>query len=143
MGQNRGHSSLWEAETCNMVDEQLRSDKYGPTVVVHLGSSYKSLNEDCVERVEHFLLSAADLPDAKYLVIDLSGTEYFGSRFIEALFRAHNRMKRKGGRFALSGLQPYPEQVIRISRLDTIWPLFKTPQDAVRILSSSGETMLA
>jgi anti-anti-sigma regulatory factor len=77
--------------------------------------------------------------------VDLSGTQYFGSRFIEALFRAHNRMKRRGGRFALSGLQPYPEEVIRISKLDTIWPLFKTPEEAVRMLSggSSAETIIA
>jgi anti-sigma B factor antagonist len=126
-----------------MSDEELRSNRYGPTVVVHLGTSYNSLNEGSVERVERFLLSASDLPDAKYLVVDLSGTQYFGSRFIEALFRAHNRMKRRGGRFALSGLQPYPEEVIRISRLDTIWPLFKTPEEAVRVLGSSGETMMA
>ena len=125
-----------------MSDAELRSDRYGPTIVVHLGTSYNSLNEGSVERVERFLLSAAELPDAKYLVVDLSGTQYFGSRFIEALFRAHNRMKRKGGRFALSGLQPYPEEVIRISRLDTIWPLFRTAQDAVRVLGSS-ETMTA
>jgi anti-anti-sigma factor len=125
-----------------MSEEELRSDSYGPTVVVHVGTSYNSLNEGSVERVERFLLSASDLPDAKYLVVDLSGTKYFGSRFIEALFRAHNRMKRKGGRFALSGLQPYPEEVIRISRLDTIWPLFKTPEDAVRVLGG-GETMIA
>jgi anti-anti-sigma factor len=125
-----------------MSDDELRSAAYGPTVVVHLGTSYNSLNEGSVERVERFLLSAAALPEAKYLVVDLSGTKYFGSRFIEALFRAHNRMKRKGGRFALSGLQPYPEEVIRISRLDTIWPLFKTPDEAVRVLSG-GETMIA
>ena len=69
----------------------------------------------------------------------------FGSRFIEALFRAHNRMKRRGGRFALSGLQTYPEEVIRISRLDTIWPLFKTPAEAVRVLGSAdaGDTIVA
>jgi anti-anti-sigma factor len=123
-----------------MSDEQLRSDRYGPTIVVHLGASYNSLNESSVETVERFLLSAADLPDAKYLVVDLSGTKYFGSRFIEALFRAHNRMKRRGGRFALSGLQPYPEEVIRISRLDTLWPVFKTPEEAVRTLGHSGSS---
>src|SRR5262245_10464530 len=125
-----------------MSDKPLRSDRYGPTVVVHLGTSYNSLNESSVEGVERFLLSAADLPDARYLVVDLSGTQYFGSRFIEALFRAHNRMKRRGGRFALSGLQPYPEEVIRISKLDTIWPLFKTPEEAVRVLGG-GETIVA
>ena len=115
-----------------MADEELRSDRYGPTQVVHLGSAYNSLNEATVERVERFLLSCADDPDTKNLVVDLSHTQYFGSRFIEALFRAHNRMKRKLGKFALSGLLPYPEEVVRISKLDTIWPLYGTAEEAVR-----------
>ena len=115
-----------------MADEELRSDKYGPTQVVHLGSTYNSLSERTVESVERFLLKCADQPDTKNLVVDLSHTQYFGSRFIEALFRAHNRMKRKAGKFALSGLLPYPEEVVRISKLDTIWPLFANAQDAVR-----------
>ena len=115
-----------------MADEELRSDRYGPTQVVHLGSAYNSLNEATVERVERFLLACADDPDTKNLVVDLSHTQYFGSRFIEALFRAHNRMKRKTGKFALSGLLPYPEEVVRISKLDTIWSLFATSEEAVR-----------
>lgn len=119
-----------------MADEELRSDRCGPTQVVHLGSAYNSLNESSVESVEQFLLTCADQPDTKNLVVDLSHTQYFGSRFIEALFRAHNRMKRKGGKFALSGLQPYPEEVIRISKLDTVWSLFRSAEQAVRSLGS-------
>jgi anti-anti-sigma factor len=117
-----------------MADEELRSDRYGPTQVVHLGSAYNSLNESTVESVERFLLNCADQPETKNLVVDLSHTQYFGSRFIEALFRAHNRMKRKAGKFALSGLLPYPEEVVRISKLDTVWPLFKDAEEAVRLL---------
>jgi anti-anti-sigma factor len=115
-----------------MADEELRSDRYGPTQVVHLGPAYNSLNEATVERVERLLLSCTDDPATTNLVVDLSHTQYFGSRFIEALFRAHNRMKRKAGKFALSGLLPYPEEVVRISKLDTIWPLFATFEEAVK-----------
>lgn len=117
-----------------MADEELRSDRYGPTQVVHLGSAYNSLNESTVESVERFLLNCADQPATKNLVVDLSHTQYFGSRFIEALFRTHNRMKRKAGKFALSGLLPYPEEVVRISKLDTIWPLYVNAAEAVRAL---------
>jgi anti-anti-sigma factor len=123
-----------------MADEELRSDKYGPTLIVHLGSAYNSLNESTVERVERFLLSCADDPETKNLVVDLSHTQYFGSRFIEALFRAHNRMKRKVGKFALSGLLPYPEEVVRISQLHTIWPLYKNVEEAVRELGSGEKS---
>jgi anti-anti-sigma factor len=118
------------------MPEELRSDRYGPTLVAHLGSAYDSLLDDSLERVERFLLDCADTPDIQHLVVDLSKTSFFGSRFIESLFRAYNRMKRKGGRFALCGLQPYPREIIEISNLHTIWPLFASPDEAVRLLQS-------
>ncbi len=124
-----------------MTAEELRSDRFGPTVLVHLGSAYNSLNESSLEKVEKFLLNCADQPDAQNLVVDLSSTQYFGSRFIESLFRAHNRMKRKGGRFALAGLQPYPEEIIKISKLDSVWSIFKTPTEAIQTMNAGMPTL--
>ena len=117
-----------------MSDETLHSDRYGPVLVVRLGTTYNSLSESLVEHVEQFMLKCADQPETKHLVVDMSETDYFGSRFIEALFRTYNRMKRKGGKFALSSLRPQPEEVIRISKLDTVWLMFSNVEEAVREL---------
>lgn len=116
---------------------ELRSDQHGPTLVVHLGPAYDSLDDSRLHALERDLLACADLKELRNLVIDLSDTKFLGSRFIEVLFRAHNRIKRKGGRFALSGLQPYPAEVIRVSKLDAIWSLYPTADDAVQALAAS------
>ncbi len=121
-----------------MTDE-LRSDRFGPTLVVRLGAAYNSLAESALEQVEKFLLGAAETPDVKHLVVDLSCTQYFGSGFIESLFRAHNRMKRKGGRFALCGLQSYPMEIVRVSKLDALWPIFATADDAVKAFAADED----
>jgi anti-sigma B factor antagonist len=143
-----GSLCIWPCEgTCQlepenssiMTADDLRSDRYGPTLVVHLGAAYNSLSENSLVEVERNLLACADSLETKNLVVDLSKTEFFGSRFIESLFRAHNRMKRKGGKFALSGLQPYPAEVIRISKLDTVWPLFANAQEAVAALGGAED----
>ena len=116
----------------------LRTERHGPTLVVHLGRAYNSLDEASLEGVENALLEAAGEAETQNLVVDLSATEFFGSRFIESLFRAHNRIKRKGGRFVLSGLQPHPAEVIRISHLDRIWPLFASSELAVQSLAQNA-----
>ena len=120
-----------------MSSAPIRSEKHGSTLVVHLGPEYDSLDDDSLEEVQRFLLGCADVPEARNLVIDLSHTKYFGSAFLEVLFRPYNRIKRKGGKFALSGLQPNPAEVIRVSRLDSIWKLYPTAADAVSGLAES------
>ena len=105
-------------------------------MVAHLGSTYNGLAQDSIDQVERFLLACADTPNVKNLVVDLSNTTFFGTIFIESLFRAFNRMKRKGGKFALCGLQPYPREIIEISNLHRVWQLFSSAEEAVRVLGS-------
>ncbi len=119
-----------------LMTDTLRVERHGPTLVVYLGAVYNSLEEDILLDAEQFLLTNADSPETKNLVVDLSGTRYIGSRFIEALFRAHNRIKRKSGRFVLSGVQAHPAEVIKISKLDTLWPQYPTAAAAVQALAS-------
>lgn len=121
----------------SMTAEPLRSEHHGPTLVVHLGPEYDSLDESSLDRVQDFLLACTDVKDVRNMVVDLSHTKFFGSAFIEVLFRAYNRIKRKAGKFALSGLQAHPKEVILISKLNTIWQLYATAAEAVQALNAT------
>jgi anti-anti-sigma factor len=71
------------------------------------------------------------------LVIDLSYTEFFGSSFIEVLFRLANRVtKRDKGRFAIAGLRPYCAEVLSVTHLDELWSTYETTEEAVADLKS-------
>ncbi|MBI3462322.1 MAG: STAS domain-containing protein [Planctomycetes bacterium] len=107
--------------------------------MVHLGPEYNSLDDQILDEVEHFLLACIDPPEVKNLVVDVSNTTFFGSRFIEVLFRAYNRIQRKEGRFSLTGLKGHPLDVILISKLQRIWELLPTPEEAIRKFNS-GES---
>jgi anti-anti-sigma factor len=72
------------------------------------------------------------------VVLDLSHTRFFGSAFIELLFRAYNRVnEREGGVFALSGLTEYCAEVIAVTHLDRLWKVYPTRAAAVKALSAS------
>ncbi len=118
------------------MSDALRVERHGLTSVVYLGTAYNSLDEETLLDAEQALLTSADSPETTNLVVDLSDTRYIGSRFIEALFRAHNRIKRKGGRFVLSGLQAHPAEVIKISKLDSLWPQYPSAEAAVQALET-------
>ncbi len=71
------------------------------------------------------LLKTAAEADPPLLVLDLSNLRFFGSGFIEALFRAWSVLDAcPGGRMSLCGLTAYCREVVEITHLDQLWRVF-------------------
>jgi anti-anti-sigma regulatory factor len=68
----------------------------------------------------------------------MAATEFFGSSFIEVLFRVWKRLNTQPHpKFAISGLQEYCREVLEVTHLDSLWPLYATRDEAVAALSAS------
>lgn len=98
--------------------------------IVTFGPEYKTITDDCLPAATDTLLSAAGAETPR-VVIDLSRTEFFGSSFIEVLFRVWKRLNHRGGRFALCHVSPYCLEVLKITHLDSLWPIRQTIPDAI------------
>ena len=108
----------------------------GVTIVSLVGPEYESLDERLLDGIRTALLDIAQATNPPLLVLDLSHTKFFGSAFIEILFRVANRMKNRGGKFAISGLTEYCAEVIHITHLDSLWPVLPNSSDAVAKLKA-------
>jgi anti-anti-sigma factor len=107
--------------------------------VVALGAEYENLDEHTLDSIRDALLDVSRTADPPCVLLDLSHTKFFGSSFIEVLFRLWNRLQgREGGRFAISGLTPYCSEVLTITHLDTLWPTFGTRAEAVQSLCAAA-----
>lgn len=103
--------------------------------VVSLGPEYENLNDTELDELKGALLNAATQAEPPVVVLDLSNLKFFGSAFIEALFRAWNQLNaRPGGRMSLCGLSDYSREVVEITHLDQLWNVFETREEAVRAL---------
>ena len=110
--------------------------KDGSVTIISLGPEYESLDEAGLDELREAILSVVHSADPPLVVLDLSHTKFFGSAFIEILFRAWNRLSaQEGGKFCLSGLTPYCREVIDVTHLDRIWLVCDTRADAKRLLS--------
>ena len=108
----------------------------GAVTIVALGPEYDSLDGEILDSVRELLLAAVDAADPPRLVVDLSHTKFMGSSFIQVLFAAWEALKRKGqAKLALAGMTNYCEEVIQITHLNQVWPLFADSQLAVKALS--------
>lgn len=110
------------------------TQEHGVTIIA-LGADYENLNESGLEALNGMLLKVAAEAEPPLLVLDLSNLRFFGSGFIEALFRAWNVLNaRPGGRLSLCGLTAYCREVVEITHLDQLWRVFETREEAVRFV---------
>lgn len=108
--------------------------------VIALGPACQNIDETVLDNgLRDSMLEITKDLNPPLVVVDMSHTKFFGSSFIEILFRIWNRLHSKtGGQFAISGLNPYCAEVLKITHLDTLWRVFPTREDAVRTLNATG-----
>lgn len=107
--------------------------------IIGLGPEYENLDEHLLDEVREAILAGTDQADPPLVVLDLSHTLFFGSEFIEILFRAWKRLnEREGGKFAISGLTPYCREIIEITHLDELWDVFDNRDLAVSSMTRTA-----
>ncbi|MBL8848097.1 MAG: STAS domain-containing protein [Planctomycetaceae bacterium] len=112
----------------------------GNVTVVAYGPECDRITEDHIPETLQTLLSAITGSNP-CMLFDLSHVKFFGSSFIEVLFRVWNRIQQQpGGRFALCGLTPNCAEVIEVTNLDRLWPTFPTREAALQALQTPGAT---
>lgn len=119
------------AKTPSVTREQ------GVTVIA-LGTEYENLSDSELDELKTVLVDAVSRAEPPLIVLNLSHLRFFGSAFIEALFRAWNQLNvRPGAKFCLSGLSSHCREVVEITHLDQLWPIFPTWEEAVEALRST------
>jgi anti-sigma B factor antagonist len=103
--------------------------------IISLGPEYENLDEPGLEGLKDTVLDVARSANPPLVILDLSHTKFFGSAFIEILFRTWNRLKeRDGGQLCISGLTPYCKEVIEVTHLNELWKIFDNLEEAVAAL---------
>ena len=100
--------------------------------LISLGPAFDNLDEKLLDEVKDTILDAANAADPPLVVLDLTNVTFFGSSFIEVLFRIWNRVNgQDGGRFGIYGLTPYCKEVLEVTHLDRLWGIFDTKDEAL------------
>lgn len=68
------------------------------------------------------------------IVLDLGGVTYIDSAGVGELVRAYTTVTRAGGRLALAGLTKRVHDLLSVTKLITVFPVFDQPQEAVASL---------
>lgn len=119
-----------------MTEKSPTIETHGSVTCIRLGPEFENLDEHVLDMIRSKMLDTAQAADPPRVIVDLQYTSFFGSSFIEVLFRIWNRINgMPGGRFGISGLTDYCREVLEVTHLDKLWSLYPTFDEAVKDLS--------
>lgn len=122
-------------------------ERVGDTLVVVLGHHIMVLQETELIKERSAFIEEIQDQTIRAVVIDFSNVEYFGSILLDILCQAWKQLRQRGAKMALCNLDDISHEIIRKCRLDTLWVVYSSREDAFRALgaasakpSSGGDT---
>ena len=109
----------------------------GDITIVAFGEEFEHLGEDVMPAIATAVDEAAQA-DVPKVLLDMSSVKFFGSSYIEVLYRLWKQMESRGGRFAISGLHPYCREVLQVTNLDKIWTIVDDRDAGLATLRSAA-----
>lgn len=107
--------------------------------VVSLGAEYENLDEGSVREVRDVLVDVAESANPPLVLLDLSATTFFGSSFLEALFRTRSKINERQGRFGVCSLSEYCAEVVTVTHLDRLIEVYPDAKTGVAALQQPAE----
>lgn len=123
------------------VSKCFAMERVGDTLVVVLGHHVMVLQEIELAKERSVFIEQIQDRTIRAAVIDFSNVEYFGSILLDILCQAWKQLRQRGAQMALCSLHDISLEIIRKCRLDTLWVVYPTREDAFRGLgadTSSG-----
>lgn len=106
--------------------------------VLTIGSEKFSIEEANLEEISQKLLDHVVSVPPK-IIIDMRHVNFFGSSYIETLFRIWNRIKEANGQFGIANLEEYCQEILKVTNLDTVWGIYPDLDTAVKALSEETQ----
>ena len=117
-------------------DDVFRIERRGAVAIIVPSQSVESWNWNIIEDAAEIVLRPLRNEPDPQIVIDLTHVSYFGSVFLALLLRMWKVVVSKGGQMVLAGTSANTKELLAVTALDTIWPIYDTRDEAVRVLSS-------
>jgi len=114
---------------------RLRVAAAGDATVVEL-TDRRILDELSINEIGEQLTTMVAKAPAPKFVLDFSGVAHMSSSALGMLITLHKRLREKGGELRLCGIQPAILEVFVITRLNEIFTICQTREQALQTLQS-------
>jgi anti-anti-sigma factor len=109
-------------------------ERHGELTVVSANPVLETLEFGIEDQVAEMIMRPLRGQDGPLVVFDLSEVDYFGSMFLAVLLRCWKLALTQGGMMVLAGISERARELLRITSLDMVWPIYNTRQEAMEAL---------
>jgi anti-anti-sigma factor len=111
-------------------------ERRGNTLVLTPQRDLRELDYRDIEAEEADLLRLAEDPSVTAVVVDWGRTDYFGSTAVGLFAQLRGRLRRRGGRIAFCNVSAHEAELLTVTGLARLWPVYPTREDALRAVSA-------
>lgn len=109
-------------------------ERHGDLTIITATEAIERIDFGLEEQVADMILKPLRRQENPLIVFDLSRVDNFGSMFLALLIRCWRLALSQGGSMALSGVTERTRELLRVTALDTVWPIYDTKREAVDAL---------
>jgi anti-sigma B factor antagonist len=111
-------------------------ERRGDLTVVSATPALESIAVGLEEQAADLIFDRLRHDAEPLIVFDLSQVDYFGSVFLGVLLRCWKLVQAKGGTMALAGVSTRAKELLHLTSLDFVWPIYADRREAVEALLS-------
>ena len=111
-------------------------ERHGDLILYIATPALERIDAGLETQVAEIILSPLGRIKGPLVVFDLSAVNYFGSMFLTLLIRCWKLTSAKGGMMALAGVSPQAKELLHMTSLDMLWPMYATRREAMEALLS-------
>ena len=112
-------------------DDAFIIERHGDITVITATAALERLAFRLEEQAAELILKPLQCQENPLILFDLSQVDYFGSMFLALLIRCWKLALSQGGSMALSGVSQRTRELLRITSLDTVWPIYDSKPEAM------------
>jgi anti-sigma B factor antagonist len=115
-------------------DEAFTIERHGDLTVITATPALEQIEFGLEEQVADMILKPLQRQENPLIVFDLSQVDNFGSMFLALLIRCWKLAMSHGGTMALSGVNERTRELLRVTALDIVWPIYDSKREAMDAL---------
>ena len=113
-------------------------DQKGETIIVTPVTDLRELDYQQIEDGMSDVISHLIRMAVKNVVMDFHQTDYFGTTALGCFLKLWKRVRSRNGRMAFCNVSENEKEVLRITKLDSLWTIWPSKEEALRAVRELG-----
>jgi anti-anti-sigma factor len=114
--------------------DEFTIERHGEVTVIAAAPSLETFDPSLVDHAATLMLEPLRQQESPLLVVDLGAVDYFGSSFRSLLLRCWRLTTSKNGQMVLAGVSSRARELLHLTSLDLVWPIYNTRREAIDAL---------